>query len=106
VGGMSTWPRWSIWVLLGLVAAAFLLPTFFSTSEGTDLQYSQFLTEVQNGNVKSIEWNNDDGHITGQFIDGKKFTTTGLPSPPGPSDADRALFTDHHIDVKFRTPET
>src|SRR3954471_6929362 len=105
-GGLSSWPRWSIYVLLGLVAAAFLLPALFSGSDGVDLQYSQFLQQVQNGNVKSIEWNNENGHINGEFADGAKFSSTGLPSPPGPSDADRALFAEHNVDVKFKTPET
>jgi cell division protease FtsH len=103
---MSSWPRWSIWVLLGLVAAAFLLPTLFSTSEGKDLQYSQFLDQVQADNVKSIDWNNNNGHIIGVFVDGAKFVTTGVPSPPGPSESDRKLLTDHHVQVKFTTPET
>jgi cell division protease FtsH len=103
---MSSWPRWSLWVLLGLVAAGLLLPSLFSASEGRDIQYSEFLGEVSRDNVKSIEWNNDNGHITGAFQDGAKFTSTGLPSPPGPSDADRQLFTDHHVEVKFKTPET
>src|SRR5436190_18404622 len=93
-GGMSSWPRWSIWVLLGLIAAAFLLPSLFNTDEGTELQYSQFLQQVQNGNVKSIEWNNENGHINGEFADSVKFSTTGVPSPPGPSDSDRALFAE------------
>ena len=103
---MSSWPRWSIWVLLGLVAAALLLPTFFSTSEGKDIQYSQFLDFVAADNVKKIEWNNDNGHISGEFADGAKFNTTGLPSPPGPSDSDRQLFTDHGVEVEFITPQT
>src|SRR4030081_848297 len=92
--GMSSWPRWSIWVLLGLVAAAFLLPTLFSTSEGKDIQYSQFLDFVAADNVKSIDWNNDNGHISGQFADGAKFVTTGLPSPPGPAHSGPQLFRD------------
>src|ERR1700694_1102695 len=104
--GMSSWPRWSIWVLLGLVAAAFLLPTLFSTSEGKDLQYSQFLDQVQADNVKSIDWNNNNGHITGEFLDGAKFVTTGVPSPPGPSESDRKILADHHVQVKFTTPTT
>ncbi|MEY2458230.1 MAG: cell division protease FtsH [Acidimicrobiaceae bacterium] len=104
--GMSSWPRWSIWVLLGLVAAAFLLPTLFSTSEGTSLEYSQFLDQVRADNVKNIDWNNDNGHITGEFADGVKFVTTGLPSPPGPAESDRQLFTEHHVQVKFTTPTT
>jgi cell division protease FtsH len=83
-----------------------LLPTLFSTSDGKDIQYSEFLTQVQHDNVKSIEWNNDDGHINGEFKDGVKFTSTGLPSPPGPSDADRQLLTEHNVQVKFKTPQT
>src|SRR5437764_1657630 len=106
MGGMSSLPRWTIWVLLGVAAAAFLLPTFFSGSEGRDLKYSEFLTQVQADNVKSIEWNNSNGHINGEFADGAKFTTTGVPSPPGPADADRTLFADHHVNVQFTTPET
>ncbi|HEX4820535.1 MAG TPA: ATP-dependent zinc metalloprotease FtsH [Acidimicrobiales bacterium] len=104
--GMASIPRWTLWVLVGVAAAAFLLTTLGSGSTGPDLQYSQFLHEVQNNNVKSIDWNNENGHINGEFADGEKFTTTGVPSPPGPSDVDRQLFADHHIDVKFTTPET
>ncbi|HEX2381237.1 MAG TPA: ATP-dependent zinc metalloprotease FtsH [Acidimicrobiales bacterium] len=104
--GLGSWPRWSIWVLLGVVAAALLLPSLFSSSEGQQIDYTTFLTQVQNDNVKSIEWNNNDGHINGQFDDGAKFTTTGVPSPPGPSDDDRTLFADHHVQVTFKTPQS
>ena len=76
---MSSLPRWTIWVLVGVAAAAFLLTTFGSGSEGKDLQYSQFLEQVENNNVKSIEWNNENGHINGEFADGAKFTSTGVP---------------------------
>src|SRR4051812_22638896 len=103
-GGISSWPRWSLWVLLGLIAAAFVLPYAFTTDEGRDLDYSQMLEQVRNDNVKSIEWNNENGHISGEFNDTAKFTSTGLPSPPGPSDADRQLFADHNVAVKFKTP--
>jgi len=102
---MSSIPRWTLWVLVGVAAAAFLLTTFGGGSTGPELQYSQFLQQVQNNNVKSIDWNNENGHINGEFADGEKFTTTGVPSPPGPADADRQLFADHHVDVKFTTPE-
>jgi cell division protease FtsH len=103
---MGSWPRWSIWVLLGIVAAALLLPSLFGSSEGQQINYSEFLTQVTNNNVKSIEWNNNDGHISGEFSNGEKFTTTGVPSPPGPSDADRALFQAHGVQVTFKTPSS
>src|SRR6516162_60452 len=104
--GLGSWPRWSIWILLGIVAAALLLPSLFSTNDGPEINYSDFLSQVQNNNVKSIEWNNNNGHINGEFADGSKFTTTGVPSPPGPSDADRQLLADHHVQVTFKTPES
>src|SRR3954451_24883313 len=104
-GGMSSIPRWTPWVLVGVAAAAFLLTTVGGGSTGPELQYSQFLDQVQHENVKSIDWNNENGHIDGEFADGQKFTTTGVPSPPGPADADRQLFADHHVQVKFTTPE-
>ena len=103
--GMSGVPRWSLWVLLGLIAAVLLMQPLFSASEGREIQYSELLQQVANDNVKSIEWNNDNGHITGEFSDGEKFTSTGLPSPPGPSNDDRSLLTAHHVEVKFKTPE-
>src|SRR5581483_5977907 len=103
--GMSAWPRWSIWVLLGVVAAAFLISPLFGGSSGQEIKYSDFLAQVQNENVKSIEWNNNNGTINGQFADGTKFTTTGLPSPPGPPAADLQLLNDHHVQVTFKTPE-
>jgi len=102
---MSAWPRWSIWVLLGVVAAAFLISPLFGGSSGQEIKYSDFLAQVQNENVKSIEWNNNNGTINGQFADGTKFTTTGLPSPPGPPAADLQLLNDHHVQVTFKTPE-
>src|SRR3954468_6233768 len=74
--GMGSWPRWSIWVLLAIVAAALLLPSLFSGSEGVGLNYTDFVAQVRNENVKSIEWNNNNGHINGEFADGAKFTTT------------------------------
>src|SRR5581483_8075404 len=103
-GPMGSLPRWTVWVLLAIVAAALLMTSFYGGSKGTSLGYSDFLAQVQNDNVKSIEWNNNNGEISGTFADGTKFTTTGVPSPPGPSDADRQLFADHHVQVTFKTP--
>src|SRR4051794_20095173 len=56
-GAMSSIPRWTLWVLVGVAAAAFLLTTFGGGSTGPELQYSQFLDQVQHENVKSIDWN-------------------------------------------------
>src|SRR6476646_8241956 len=71
--GTSSIPRWTLWVLVGVAASAFLITTFGGGSTGPELQYSQFLAQVQNNNVKSIDWNHENGHINGEFADGEKF---------------------------------
>jgi cell division protease FtsH len=104
-GRTPSWPRWSIWILLAIVGAALLLPTLFGGDDGQEVSYSDFLTKVSEDQVKSIEWNNNNGHITGELTNGSKFQTTGVPSPPGPSSEDSKLFADHHVAVTFKTPE-
>ena len=98
-------PRWSFWVLAGVLAASLLLPAMLGGSDGEDITYAEFLNSVQAGNVESIEWNNTNGDISGTFTDaagGGEFSTTG---PLEPSDADRALFAEKGVDFQFDTPE-
>ena len=95
-------PKWAIWVFLGLLAAALLVPTLMSRKSGEDLTYSQFRSEVEQGNVDSITVNNNTGGISGQLNNGKEFHTTGqVPLP----DADLALLDQKNVDVEFKTPQ-
>ena len=100
--GMSSFPRWSIWVILGVVAAALLLSSLYTPDNSQDIQYSDLLTKVTQNQVKDITWNNTDGSITGALTDGTKFHTNG---PITPSDADRQQLSDHNVAVKFTTPQ-
>jgi cell division protease FtsH len=95
-----------MWVLVGVVIAALLLFTSVGSDDGKEVKYSDFLNQVAAGQVKSIEWNNNNGDITGVLQDGSKFHTTGVPSPPGPSDADLKLLADHGVQYKFVTPQS
>src|SRR5579885_991246 len=101
--GPSSLPRWSIWVLLGVAAAALLLPNIVSSDNSTAIPYTDVLSKAQAGDVKSMEWNNTDGSITGELTDGTKFHSNG---PLTPSDADRQVFADHNVEVKFSTPQS
>src|SRR5262249_1530560 len=101
--GRTGWPRWSIWVLIGLLLVALLLPSLFSTSSGTSISYSEFLTDVRSNKVESVDWHNNNGKVDGVLKDGSKFTTNG---PVVPSDDDRALLTDHGVQAKFKTPQS
>src|SRR5687767_11455071 len=100
-------PRWSFWILGGVLALALLLPNLVGSTPGDELSYREFLDEVRDGNVESIEWDNNDGSIEGTFTEGGEgaggeFTTNG---PLEPSDADRALFAENDVDFKFDTPQ-
>ncbi|MEY2405957.1 MAG: cell division protease FtsH, partial [Acidimicrobiaceae bacterium] len=100
--GMQGLPRWSFWVLGGVLIAALLLPSLLTTDQGQGITYSDFLDRVKNEQIASVEWDNSTGDITGVTKpDSKKFHTNG---PLQPSDADRQLLSDHKVEVKFTTP--
>ena len=96
-------PKWAIWVFLGLLAGALLIPMLLSKKSGEDITYSQFRSEVQDGNVDSITVNNNTGGISGTLNSGKTFHTTGqMPLP----DADLALLNQKNVDVQFKSPQS
>ncbi len=81
-GGGSPSLRWVPWVVLALVAVAFLVSSLANrSSPKADLTYTEFEKQVQDGNVRSIEFNKSTGEITGVFEtpqDGKEeFTSSG-----------------------------
>ncbi|MGZ4800937.1 MAG: ATP-dependent zinc metalloprotease FtsH, partial [Acidimicrobiia bacterium] len=70
------------WIVLALIAAAFIVSSLAgSGSSKADLTYSQFTTAVDNGNVKTIDFNKSSGAISGKFVEpvnGKsEFTSSG-----------------------------
>jgi cell division protease FtsH len=101
-GGRESLPRWSIWVLAGVVLAVLILPTFMNRTDRQEIDYSELLTRVQQDEVREITWDNNDGSITGELKNNNtEFESNG---PLEPSEDDRALFREHDVDVKFDTP--
>jgi cell division protease FtsH len=100
-GGRESLPRWSVWVLAGVVLAVLVLPTFMNRTNRQEVDYSDLLTQVQQDKVEEITWDNNDGSITGKLKDGTEFESNG---PLEPSEDDRALFREHDVQVKFDTP--
>jgi cell division protease FtsH len=100
-GGRESLPRWSIWVLAGVVLAVLVLPTFMNRTDRQEIDYSDLLTQVQQDKVQDITWDNNDGSITGKLKSGTEFESNG---PLEPSEDDRALFREHDVQVKFDTP--
>jgi cell division protease FtsH len=100
-GGDQGWPRWMIWVLIGVILVAILSLNASKSSSGTDISYGTFITQVKNDEVKSGTYDNTNGHISATLTSGEKVTTTG-PTPLPDSDAQ--LLTKKGI--KFSTPSS
>jgi cell division protease FtsH len=103
LAGDQGWPKWTIWVLVGLLGALLLLPGLFTRSATANaLSYGDFLTKLRENQVNASKttFDNTNGDIAGELSDGTKFTSTGPLQPP---DADQQLMTEKG--VKFITPE-
>ncbi len=96
-------PRWGIWVLVGLIAATFLLPLIFDGSSREKIAYSQFMTQVRDGKVDSVKVDNTDGSISGETTGGSEFSTTG-PLDGGLPESDLAVLRDRGVEVQYSTP--
>jgi cell division protease FtsH len=101
-GRPEGWPRWAVWAALGLLLALLILPGLFSTGSGSELSYSEFLTDVQDGKVTDVSINTTNNVITGTLAGGEEFRTSGPTTLP---DADSALIQEKVPNVDFRTPQ-
>ncbi len=101
-----SWPRWSLWVLLGLVTASIVASSLLSSGDdASSISYDTFMSRVEAGQVKSVEINNDNAHISGERTNGDKFTTTG-PLQGGIPEADLATMREQGVEIEFKTPES
>src|SRR5690349_3737131 len=87
----SSIPRWSPWVLLAVLLLLLVGPQLLPQPDRDELDYTELLTQVEDGNVEQITVNNDSLKITGHYTDdagGGEFESTAPPQ--GPSESDRA----------------
>ncbi len=86
--GSQQWTRWLPWLVIAAVIAVLAFSNLrTSGTSKASLNYTEFTTAAQAGNVKSVQVDKSNGNITGTFKtpqDGKtEFTTdgpdTGLP---------------------------
>jgi cell division protease FtsH len=96
-------PRWSLWALLAVVVIGLGLASTLPTDNPPSKSYSDVLTATKADQVKSIDWDNTNGSISGEMKDGTKFSSNG---PITPSDADRQTFEEHGVVINFKTPES
>ncbi len=104
-------PKWSIALLVVVVVGALAATQFWPSSNASNLKYSQFLAQVDAGNVKDITIDNGSRSISGDLrapiADGTttnlKFTTTADTQL---SDADVARFEQKGIVFGFKQPDS
>ncbi len=95
------WPRWGMWLVMGLVAAALFLPGLLPSTEAEQVAYDRFLDRVAAGEVGEVLVDNQSGDIEFTTEDGT-FGTTG---PLELSIDDRRLLADSGAAVRFETPQ-
>jgi cell division protease FtsH len=98
-------PRWGLWALLGLTLSILLIgPLLSGAGDADKIPYSDFMTQVREGQVESVEIDNTNGAITGTLTDdGGKFRTTG-PLEGGIPDADLEVLRAESAEVDYKTP--
>jgi cell division protease FtsH len=97
-------PRWSIWVLLGVLVLGFSVAGLFPGDEGADLTYTEFREAVLAGEVEEVTIDNNDGDITGTLEGGGEFSTVG-PVDGGIPESDLDLLRENDVEVSYETPQ-
>ncbi len=101
--GPGSWPKWTIWVLVGVLAAAFLVPSLWPSDSGESLTYTEWRTQVEDGQIATAEINTGSGKITGEFVNGDSYSTSG-GGDRGVSEADEQLMIEENVDYEFKPP--
>ena len=97
-------PKWTIWVLLGVLALALLSPRLLPEPDVQELAYSEVKDLVRQGKVDEIKLNNNTLSISGTLEDGTEFSS--YVQAPGPTEEDLALFEDNGVTFSPSTPKS
>ena len=103
--GPGSWPKWAIYVMVGVLAAAILVPTLWPSDSGESLEYSEWRELVVDGEIATAEINTGSGKITGEFNNEDKYSTSG-GGERGVSEADEALLLAQDVKYKFIPPSS
>ncbi|WP_420453110.1 ATP-dependent zinc metalloprotease FtsH [Ilumatobacter sp.] len=96
-------PKWGWWIIAGVAVAALLVPSFWPSDDGTDLTYTEFISQVDEGNVGSVEVDKGSGNITGEYTNGDTFNTTG-GGEAGLFEGDQAFLEESGVSITYDAP--
>ncbi|MFI5044488.1 MAG: ATP-dependent zinc metalloprotease FtsH [Acidimicrobiales bacterium] len=99
--GENGLPTWLVWVVIAVVGLVVVSALSFSSNATEPIAFSTFTKDVEQGNIKSITWDNVNQSITGETKSGETFTTTG-PTEPTPELL--KTMQDKGVEVEFATP--
>ena len=91
-------------MLLAVLVGTVLLNQVWPSEEGTSVSYTEFITRVQNDEVKEFTITNGSNSISGEMADGTKFTTTVRDNFPDTEE--RALLDTHKVDWSTKEPDS
>ncbi len=94
------WSRYVVWIALGSLIAVLVATSLFPDPDRETVEYSDFLAQVNDGEVAVAEYDNTDGGITYSDTNEIEFVTTGPTPLP---DDDHALITSR-TKFTFDTP--
>ena len=103
--GPGSWPKWTIWAMIGVLAAVILVPTLWPTNNGEELEYTEFLEQVEDGKIATAEVNRGSGKINGEFTNEDKYTTTS-GGEAGLLESDQELLRENGVDITFVQPSS
>ncbi len=95
-------PKWTIILFAVLVVGGLAATQLWPSSNEEKLNYSEFLTQVDTGNVKEITIDNGSRTISGEFQSGDKFTSTADNQI---NETDTARFEAAGINFGFKQPD-
>ncbi len=94
-------PSWLLWVLVAIVGLTVVSALSLNSAQQQQIAFSEFTSQVDDGKIKTVTWNNVDQSITGTTKSGENFVTTG-PAEPTPELLQ--TMEDQGVEVDFSTP--
>ncbi|MBU6314926.1 MAG: ATP-dependent zinc metalloprotease FtsH [Acidobacteria bacterium] len=100
----SGWPRWTLPVLLAVLIGTVVLNQVWPGTQGTQLSYTEFITAVRSDKVSTFDLVNGTNSISGELVDGTRFTTTVRDNFPDTTERD--LLAEHNVNWTTKQPQS